>query len=252
MKKWEKNYFGIKSESEKSSLYFYFKFLKSKLFKKLDGDIVEAGVFKGSSLISTGIFLNKKNLLKNKLIWAYDTFKGFPKTNYKDNEKIFDNLYKKKKITKDHYNNILKLRRYNKVLKSSKITPLNISTSNNFDNTSSERIKKKLKLFKLSKKVKLIKGDFEKTMKIEKNLPKKISVGFIDCDLYGGYKSSLKHFWPRLEKNGKLFLDEYYSLKFPGPRFAVEEFLIKNKNAKLIKEGYSLDFERWSIKKDSF
>ena len=52
-----------------------------------------------------------------------------------------------------------------------------------------------------------------------------------------------------LSVNGKLFLDEYYSLKFPGPRFIVDEFIKKNKGAKLIKEGISADFERWSIKK---
>jgi len=71
----------------------------------------------------------------------------------------------------------------------------------------------------------------------------------IDCDLYDGYKVSLNNFWPRLSVNGKLFLDEYYSLKFPGPRFIVDEFIKKNKGAKLIKEGISADFERWSIKK---
>jgi hypothetical protein len=249
MKKWEKNYFEIKDEKEKSSLQFYFKFLKSKTFKKLNGDIVEAGVFKGSSLLSTAILLRKKKLLKNKFIWAYDTFKGFPRTSYKDNEKIFDQLYQEKKITHNHYKDIYKLRKYNKVFKSSKLTPKNISTSNNFDNTSFKLVKKKLKLLKLYKYIKLIVGDFDNTMKIKKNLPKKISVGLIDCDLYGGYKTSLKFFWPRLEKKGKLFLDEYYSLKFPGPRIAVNEFVFKNKNAKLIREGFSLDFERWSIQK---
>ena len=249
MKKWEKNYFEIKDEKEKSSLYFYFKFLKSKIFKKLNGDIVEAGVFKGSSLLSTAILLRKRKLLKNKLIWAYDTFRGFPKTNYNDNEKIFDKLFKEKKITNNHYKNILQLRKYNKVFKSSKLTPRNISTSENFNNTSFKLVKKKLEIFKLLKYIKLVEGDFEKTMKIKGNIPKKISVGFIDCDLYGGYKTSLEFFWPRLEKKGKLFLDEYYSLKFPGPRIAVNEFIIKNKDAKLIKEGLSLDFERWSIQK---
>ena len=80
-------------------------------------------------------------------------------------------------------------------------------------------------------------------------MPKKISAGLIDCDLSDGYRSSLKYFWPRLSLNGKLFLDEYYSLKFPGPRFIVDQFIIENKNAKLIKEGISSNFERWSIQK---
>ena len=94
-----------------------------------------------------------------------------------------------------------------------------------------------------------MKGDFKYTMKKFKNLPKKISAGLIDCDLYDGYKISLETFWPKLIKNGKLFLDEYYSLKFPGPRIYMNKFLQKNKDAKLIKEGITGDFERWSLKK---
>ena len=49
---------------------------------------------------------------------------------------------------------------------------------------------------------------------------------------------------------GKLFLDEYYSLKFPGPRLLVNEFISKNKDATLIMEGKTLGFERWSLKKN--
>ena len=56
-------------------------------------------------------------------------------------------------------------------------------------------------------------------------------------------------FWPRLSINGKLFLDEYYSLKFPGPRIAVNNFIKKTKNVLLVKDGVTGNFERWSIKK---
>ena len=44
-------------------------------------------------------------------------------------------------------------------------------------------------------------------------------------------------------------MDEYYSLKFPGPRLAVYDFLKEKKGATLEKLEDWLDFERWIIKK---
>ena len=249
LEKWEKNYLGIETFEDKGKLFFYLKFLKSKIFSGLLGDVVEAGVYKGTSLISCALFMKNHKTLKKKLIWGYDTFEGFPKISSLDEPNNFTYLYKKNKISKIHYQKILKLREYHKVLKSNKISATNISTSNNFENTSLNLLKRKINFFKIVKNINLIKGEFKDTMKNKKNLPNKISAGIIDCDLYGGYKVSLENFWPRLSINGKLFLDEYYSLKFPGPRFIVNQFIKKNKNAKLIKEGVSADFERWSIKK---
>ena len=249
LKEWEKNYFGIVSPYKRGQLYYYLKFLNSKRFKIIPGDIVEAGVFRGTSLISSALLISKIKSIKKKKIWAYDTFSGFPSFSKFDEKNKFFQLFKEDKISKSHYFDTLKINKYHKIFKSNKISPKNISSSNNFDNTSLLFIKKKIKFFKLSTKINLVKGDFKNTMKYQKNLPKKISAGLIDCDLYGGYKISLKYFWPRLSINGKLFLDEYFSLKFPGPRFAVNEFLKNNNNAKLIKEGITADFERWSLKK---
>ena len=249
LEKWEKNYLGIETVEDKGKLFFYLKFLKSKNFQKIKGDIVEAGVYKGTSLISCALLLKNQNNFKNRSIWGYDTFEGFPKISSLDNPNKFNNLFKNNEISKNHYKKILKLRSYHKFFKSKKISALNISSSNNFENTSLKLLEKKINFFKISKIVNLIKGDFKNTMKFKKNLPDKISAGIIDCDLYDGYKVSLDYFWPKLSINGKLFLDEYYSLKFPGPRFIINSFVKKNKNAKLVKEGITSNFERWSIKK---
>jgi hypothetical protein len=246
---WEKNYLGIETLKNKGKLFFYLKFLNSNNFKKLNGDIVEAGVYKGTSLISSALLIKNQKTIKRKKVWGYDTFEGFPKVSELDQPRKFDVLYKKNFIQKNHYMQFLKLKKYHTLLKSKKINTANISTSNNFENANLEILKKKIKLLKIKKNVKLIKGEFKFTMIYEKNLPKKISGGIIDCDLFDGYKISLKNFWPRLSVNGKLFLDEYYSLKFPGPRFAINEFVKQNRNAKLIKEGITLGFERWSLKK---
>ena len=249
LKSWEINYLELFNFNRESQLFFYFKFLKSKKFEKLKGDVVESGVFRGKSLLTSALILNSFYKNNKKKIWGYDTFKGFPGLSDLDKKENFLKLYKLKKITKDHYNEVLKLQKYHKAFKSSNISAKNISTSNNFDNTSYDLIKRKIKFFKLSKKINLIKGDFKISMKNNNNLPRKISAGLIDCDLSDGYKSSLQFFWPKLSLNGKLFLDEYYSLKFPGPRYIIDQFLSDNQDAKLIKEGISSSFERWSLKK---
>lgn len=245
-KKWEFNYLEIFDIKEKNSLHYYFKFLNSKQFKKLDGDVIEAGVFRGKSLITTGLILS--NLNSKKKIYGYDSFSGFPSFSIYDRHENFEILRNKKIISQKHFNEVLKIKKYHKRLKKKDISINNISSSSNFANTNINYVKKKIHFFKLNN-IKLVKGDFRYTMKKFKNLPKKISAGLIDCDLYDGYKISLETFWPKLIKNGKLFLDEYYSLKFPGPRIYMNKFLQKNQDAKLIKEGITGDFERWSLKK---
>lgn len=57
--------------------------------------------------------------------------------------------------------------------------------------------------------------------------------GIIDSDLYLGYTSPLEFFKMRLMKGGFVYLDGYFSLKFPGARIAVDEFLEKNADFQL-------------------
>ena len=76
-----------------------------KLTKKIKGDIVELGVFKGTSLIRFGHF---RDLLKLKRkIYGFDTFTTFPKNNSKNSyDKIFPNKFKKiagNPINKDYF-----------------------------------------------------------------------------------------------------------------------------------------------------
>ena len=200
-----KNYFGIISSQKQSPIYFYLKFLNSKKFEKINGDIVEAGVFKGSSLISSALILKSKKAFKNKKYGVMILLQVFQNT-LKKMIKQFRKLYETKQISLGHFKDILKLKKYHKLLKKTNIKVDNISSSNKFDNTSVHLVKKKINFFSLSSKINLIKGDFKRTLKIEKNLPKKISAGLIDCDLFEGYEVTLKFFWPRLSINGRLFL----------------------------------------------
>ena len=52
-----------------------------------------------------------------------------------------------------------------------------------------------------------------------------------------------------LEKNGYIHLDEYYSIKFPGARIAIDEFCSLNKIKLKKQKTPSYEFERWYLKK---
>jgi hypothetical protein len=71
-----------------------------------------------------------------------------------------------------------------------------------------------------------------------------IAGALLDCDLYVSYLKALEFIWPRLSKGGFIYLDEYFSLKFPGARLAVDEFFEGNNQIEWFhkkEEG----FERW-------
>ena len=72
---------------------------------------------------------------------------------------------------------------------------------------------------------------------------KKIKNFFLchDLDLYLGYKVSLPLIYKNLENKGIIHLDEYFSLKFPGPKIATDNF-IKQFKAKLRKNRRKMNF----------
>lgn len=119
--------------------------------------------------------------------------------------------------------------------------------NNEFKKNNFKLIKKKIKYLGLDNII-LVKGSFIKSFK--KYSKCKFMGGIIDCDLYNSYKQCLNFFSPRLSRNGEIFLDEYYSLKYPGARLACDEFATLNKN--FILEKYKKiqgEFERWKLKK---
>ena len=91
LKTWEINSLELFNLDKASQLFFYFNFLKSKAFAKLKGDVVESGVFRGKSLLTSALILNSTNN-KNKKIWGYDTFSGFPQLSNLDKIENFSKL----------------------------------------------------------------------------------------------------------------------------------------------------------------
>lgn len=245
---WQYDVLNVYNYNQFGNLKHYFDFIK-KNHKKISGDLIEAGVFNGRSLLATALLL--KELGSKKKVYGFDSWKGFPKHFYtpQDNFKNWKKLFKKKKITKKHYNSVLQNLKFrslilNKDIK--KLNPQNISSSSNFSGANYEMLKKKINFLKLDNVV-LIKGNFNLTMK--GTFPRKIFSVLIDVDLYKSYKTVFNFVWNKIQKKGIIYLDEYYSLKFPGARIATNEicnqFNLKIEKFKQIKG----DFERWYIKK---
>ena len=71
----------------------------------------------------------------------------------------------------------------------------------------------------------------------------------MDSDLYQGYKIILPEVYRKMNKGGYIHLDEYYSIKFPGCKIAVDNFC-KTMNIQVTKnKTYDWEFERYCIKK---
>ena len=75
--------------------------------------------------------------------------------------------------------------------------------------------------------INLIEGKVENTLKINKNLPEKISILRLDTDWYESTKIELEILFPKLSNGGILIIDDYGQWK--GSRKAVDEFFF-NKN----------------------
>jgi hypothetical protein len=203
--------------------------------RHLSGSYVECGVFKGSTLLTANEFCKLRGI--DKLFVGCDTFSGFPATkeiNPNDLPEMFEILYKSGKITEKHYD-------LSKKRLSSLVSQEHLLT-NYFSNT--ENL-----VFSESKlrRINLIQGSFSETLP---SLKGDISVLHIDCDLYEPYKICLETQFKNVVRGGIIVLDEYYSLKYPGARIAVNEFL-ESLDPKVyeLKMHQTGEFERWFILK---
>jgi len=248
---WEFNNFEIYNFNNPGSFDSYLKFIK-KNHKKIKGDLIEAGVFRGKSLLAIALYLKK--IKSKKKIYGFDTWAGFPKNlkqNFHDKKERWEDLLKQKIISKKHYEEVIKNRKYtafNKKLNKNKLTSFNLSSSGDFKACSIKDIKRKIKFLKLDNII-LVKGPFNSTMSDKKFQNLKIFSAIIDSDLYDSYRVALPFIWKRLEKKGIIFLDEYYSLKFPGARIACRNFFKKEKIKPKMLKKVPREFERWCIEK---
>ena len=244
---WEFNVLGVYNYHQPGPFDALFKFVRDN-HDKMEGDLVESGVYRGKSLLGMAMML--KELGSDKKVYGYDSFAGFPPVyNSKDDLERFDDLLAEGLITQDHKDAVKKNIEWRNALSSQEQTVKNISSSGDFSGTSLDLVNKKIETLGLDNII-LVDGPFHETMTEEEAHPEKIMAVLMDCDLYQSYLDTFTFTWPRMVNGGMIYLDEYYSLKFPGARIATHEF-IKGKQAKLkqhsLKKG---DFERWFLIKE--
>ena len=250
---WENNVLEI-NDPNNPKLFFITKFINEEL-SNIEGDYVEFGVYKAKSLLTIAREVSK---IKSSIIcYGFDSFNGFPNNslNHPNDEQInFEILYKKALINKNHYDKVKILKKhiaFKKSLSPENLTNLDLSNSSNFqvEKDIIETIYKKADYLKIRKNIKIHKCNFLDVKSYVKKLPDKISFCLLDADLYPSYKATLPLIWERLSSGGLIFLDEYYSLKFPGAKIATDEF-VKEVKCNLFQLGITGDFERWAIRKD--
>jgi hypothetical protein len=231
------------------------RFLYDKIFNSplgLSSNALEFGVFRGHTLIPTAIAM--KLVGSSFKLYGFDTFSGFPNISIGPNDEpsSFESLYKKNIISKSHYDKC----KLSSMLKTdttslSTLTPSNISTSANFTETSIQLIEDKINFFELDN-IELVDGPFETTLPNFDFSYGNFGIVNIDSDLYSTYQLILSKLPSCTSKLSEafVFLDEYYSLKFPGPRVAVNEFTLNNTVFNLSKlASMEQEFERWALVK---
>jgi len=244
---WEFNVLKIYNYKSKGKLEGYFNFIKNN-HDKLQGDICEVGVYQGFSLIATALFL--KEIGSEKKVWGFDSFSGFPSYHKYDSLSYFKVLYQQGDISEEHYDQYLLNIQHKEYVTGANLNPSNISTSEDFSNTSMTLLEKKIEYFKLDN-IEIVDGDYKDTMRLDAPIDTKFMTVLMDCDLYKSHQLSLPFVWDRMPIGGYMFLDEYYSLKFPGARIATNEFFSNKLDKPEMYPRKPMDFERWFVKKNS-
>lgn len=243
---WEFNVLGIYNYRKPGKLCHYFDFIIEH-HEFLEGDLVEAGVFRGRTLLAVGLLL--KELGSEKQVYGFDSFEGLPQIEHgNDDLAKFNQLLDEGKISKEHVEKVKKNIQYRALEVKGRLTSKNISLSNDFSAVNINEIMDKIEFLGLDN-VHIVPGLFDETMVPSQNQPKKIMAALLDCDLYVSYQVALPFVWARLVKGGYIWLDEYYSLKFPGPRIATDEFFSDKKDKPRKHKLEPGDFERWYVRK---
>lgn len=243
---WEFGTLGIYDFNSPGPYHEIFSYLDSTK-GNIDGDILEAGTYRGRMAMAFALWLQKKEL--NRTVHTFDTFSGFPEYSNQDDFRNFWELHRRGEIDNSHFEKVKKLESIKTELGKIPPHPSNLSNSGDFSQNSMEILQAKIDLLDL-KNLKVYKGNFRETMTPVDVRSRKWWLVFIDCDLYSGYKQTLSITWENVQRGGMVFLDEYFSLKFPGARIAVNEFLNDFPGVKISNISSDIGFPRWALIKD--
>lgn len=167
---------------------------------KVQGDIVECGVWRGGSMlcIAEELLAQKDN---SRQLYLYDTFEGMPPPTTDDvdfsDQKAASLLIQEK----DKENSLI------------------------WAYSTLDSVKKTMAISEYpGSKIQYIVGKVEDT--IPRTLPEKIALLRLDTDWYESTRHELIHLFPKLVPGGVLIIDDYGFWK--GARKAVDEYLAEN------------------------
>ena len=243
---WEFNIIGVYNYRKPGAFRHYFDFIIEN-HDRIAGDICEAGVFKGRSLLATGLLL--KELGSSKQVYGFDNFRGFSGLYHEyDDISMFDNLLSQGKITDEHHRKIQRSLTIRSWQLGGQASVADVSTSGDFSGGRAEDIMEKARWLGLDN-IHLVEGDFAETMIETQKYPSAMMAALVDCDLYASYQQALPFIWDRLSIGGYVYLDEYYSLKFAGAKICTDEFFENRMDKPQIHKLEPGEFERWYVRK---
>jgi len=158
--------------------------------RHVEGAVVECGVYRGSTLVTMGLYLKQKGIAKK--VFGFDSFEGFGEEVQTDIRLGGDSSPVKK--------------------------------VGGHGDTSYKQVSDAIARFGLSSAVTLVPGFFKDSLSRLSSFPN-VSFLHLDCDLYDSYKECLAFFYPRLSPGAIVLFDEYDDPKWPGAKKAVDEFL---------------------------
>lgn len=175
------------SPAGSANIRMIFRLLEATLH--LPGNVAECGVWQGSTILPTGLFLRRR--APNKRILGFDSFQGLNETVSRD-VVLGGDVDERKRV-------------------------------GGFSNTSYEAVNQKVREFGLAETTTLVPGYFQDTLAGYADW--RFSFVHLDCVIYESYKACLEFFYPRMVAGGVILLDEYNDPPWPGCTLAVDEFL---------------------------
>jgi hypothetical protein len=155
----------------------------------LPGNAAECGVWQGSTLIPTGLFIRQH--APGKRLFGFDSFQGLDGAVSRD-EALGGHADVRKRI-------------------------------GGFSNTSYEAVLSRVVQFGLASTITLAPGYFQQTLPRYPNL--RYCFVHLDCVIFDSYWQCLEYFYPRMVPGGIILLDEYEDPSWPGCTQAVDAFM---------------------------
>jgi hypothetical protein len=208
------NFCEIATPKNKKQFYTLKKILDEVAIERIEGDIIECGVYRGATLLGMGIYSKKIGL--DKKIYGLDSFQGFPDPSDQDK------------------------------LRNGEIP--DAAVSGYFGDTSYQYVFKKIQCLDLAN-ITLVRGYFEESLPKIKD--QQYCLVHLDCDLYNSYKTCLEYLYNKVLPGGYIIFDEYdYSdAVYPGAKKAIDEFLMDKPEHLTCFSEVDAGYQRYFIKK---